>query len=135
MMSSRTRVVAVVLASTLLLAWAAVSRSQSQVPGTATPGSAPVLVVNEVKTQATQAGAWQVSLAPATAVGLTRDASLSATTPDFLKTGQRYLVHPANEPTVLCVFDRIDHGWLHAAGEGGKRWLSLSQIVSIQEAQ
>jgi hypothetical protein len=100
-------------------------RTQSQVPGTLTPGAAAVQVTNQVRTQATQAGTWEVTLSPTAAVGVA--------VPDFVRVGQRYLVHPSGESVVAVTVNRIDRGWILVSGDGGRRWLNLTQAVSIQE--
>jgi hypothetical protein len=131
----RARIVIVSLVGVGVIAWAAVGRTQSQVPGVPSPGEAPVRVVNEVATRATQSGAWQVSLAPAATVGLAPDSAVAPMVPDFLRLGRRYLISASNSPAAVFTIDRVDHGWVRAVGPGGVRWFNLAQIISLQEAQ
>jgi hypothetical protein len=131
----RARIAAIALAALGIAAWATVGRPQSQVPGVASPGAAPVRVVNEPSTHAVQSGAWQVSLAPGTAVGLAGDNVFTEAPPDFLRPGHRYLVHPDGERTAVYTFDRLDHGWVRALDDSGARWFNLAQLVSVQDAQ
>jgi hypothetical protein len=131
---SRARVVVVGLVGVAALAWAAVGRTQSQVPGVPSPGDAPVRVVNEVAARAAQAGPWQVSLAPATIVGLAPDSVVAPAHPDFLKIGRRYLIAAGNGPAAVYTVDRIDRGWVRAVGRDGVRWLNLAQVVWVQDA-
>jgi hypothetical protein len=130
----RARIVIVGLLGVGLVAWAAVGRTQSQVPGVPSPGEAPVRVVNEVSTRAAQSGVWQVSLAPATVVGLAPDSVVVPATPDFLKIGSRYLMAVNGSPAALYTIDRIDHGWVRAVGRDAVRWINLAHVISIQDA-
>jgi len=135
MSPSQTRLAIVALVGLVVVAGAAVGRSQSQVPGVQSPGAAPVNVVNEVPTRAAQAGAWQVSLAPATTVGLAPDAEVAPAVPDFLRIGRRYAVTVSGSPTAVYTIDRVDSGWVRAVGRDGVRWFNLAQVISLQEAQ
>jgi hypothetical protein len=134
MSPSRARIVIVGLVGVGIAAWAAVGRTQSPVPGVMSPGAAPVSVVNEVATRAEQAGAWQVSLAPAATVGLAPDSAVAPVVPDFLKVGRRYLITASNSPAAVYTIDRVDHGWVRAIGSSGARWFNLAQVISLQDA-
>jgi hypothetical protein len=131
---SHARIFIVGLAGAVVIAWAAVGRTQSLVPGLPSPGEAPVRVVNEIATRSTQSGAWQVSLAPATIVGLAPDSTVVPPVPDFLKIGSRYLIAASNSPAAVYTIDRIDHGWVRASGRDGVRWFNLAQVTWLQDA-
>jgi hypothetical protein len=134
----RKSTVIVLVLTAVVVVWVRVSANQGQrVPG---PGSGVVTVEGTVDigntptVNASQAGAWKMSVANVPDVRVVNTATVALAPPDFIKTGRRYAITwSSSEREVVAVSQVTAGGWVRVQGSVQPRWINLSLARAVED--
>jgi hypothetical protein len=126
-----------ILAAVALLSSAAILHSAPQQvpgnlqPGTITPGSTAVQVVNQPTVQAQQVGEWRVSVPGG--VTINKGGGFTFEGPDFLEVGKRYTIRWDAGVAGSYTIVQVSRGWALVRTSGSRLWVNTALAVAIEE--